>query len=182
MNWRWISTAAALAALVVGYTAFYGRGASTPALERTPPQPGYYLNDAIITQTQEDGSLGMRVVAERIEQRPRDDAIAIKNVRVNYFQAPQKEWILTARRGLVPAGSQVLQLRGDVELRPSDASHAFLQTDALAIDVGRNVAHGLDSPTKIRVGPHTLTAKSFSADLNTEKLSMESVHGAYAPL
>jgi LPS export ABC transporter protein LptC len=182
MSWRWISIAALLAALVIGYGAFNRRDAASLSMSGAPPQPGYYLNDAIITQTQKDGSLGVRFVAERIEQRPSDDAIAITGVRVNYFQAPQKEWVLTAQRGLAPAHSQILQLMGDVELRPSDAPNAFLRTDALEIDMERNVARGVESPTKLRLGPHTLTARTFTADLTTEQLHLESIHGAYAPL
>jgi LPS export ABC transporter protein LptC len=182
MNWRWVTIASLLAALVIGYGAFHRRDQNSLTAGGTPPQPGYYVNDAIITQTQEDGSLGARFVAERIEQRPSDDAIAITNVRVNYFQAPPREWILTADRGLAPADAQTLQLMGDVELRPSDAPDAFLRTDALEIDMERNVARGLESPTNIRFGPHTLTARTFTADLTTEKVHMESINGAYAPL
>ena len=181
MNWRWVSIAALLAALVIGYGAFNERDADSLTTTGAPPQPGYYLNDAIITQTQKDGSLGVRFVAKRIEQRPSDDAVAITGVRVNYFQAPRKEWILTAQHGLVPAHSQVVQLMGAVELRPSDAPNAFLRTDALEIDMERNIARGVESPTKIRIGPHTLTAHQFTADLRTEKLHLESIHGAYAP-
>jgi LPS export ABC transporter protein LptC len=182
MNWRWVTLAALLAALGIVYGAFIKRDPSSMTTGDAPPQPGYYVNDAIITQTQKDGSLGARFVAERIEQRPSDDAIAITNVRVNYFLAPPREWILTAERGVVPADSQTVQLMGAVELRPSDAPNAFLRTDALEIDMERNVARGLESPTKIRFGPHTLTARTFTADLETEKVHMESINGAYAPL
>ena len=179
MNWRWVSIAALLAALAIGYGAFNKRASRPVASDRTPAQPGYYLNDAIITQTQGDGSIGIRLVAERIEQRPGDDAIAIENVRVNYFQAPQKEWVLTAQRGLVPADSRIVHFAGDVELRPSDVPHAFLRTDALAIDTERNIARSVDAPAQLTFGQHTLTVQDFTADLNTEKLRMESVHGAY---
>jgi LPS export ABC transporter protein LptC len=182
MNWRWVTIASLLAAVVIGYGALNRRDPASLTADESPPQPGYYVNDAVITQTQKDGSLGALFVAERIEQRPSDDAIAITNVRVNYFQAPPREWVLTAERGVVPANSQTVQLMGAVELRPSDAPNAFLRTDALEIDMERNLARGIESPTKIRFGPHTLTARTFSADLKTEKVHMESIDGAYAPL
>lgn len=182
MNWRWVTLTALLAALAIGYGALNKRDPASLTTSDAPPQPGYYVNDAVIMQTQKDGSLGARFVAERIEQRPSDDAIAITNVRVNYFQAPPREWILTAERGVVPADSQTVQLMGAVELRPSDAPNAFLRTDALEIDMERNVARGLESPTTIRFGPHTLTGRTFTADLETEKVQMESINGAYAPL
>ena len=100
MNWRWISLAALLAALVIGYGAL-------------PEQPGYYLQDAVITQTHQDGSVSLRLIANRIEQQRRDDSISLDTVRVNYFQAssgqsPQREWLLNARKGFVPANFRVV--------------------------------------------------------------------------
>jgi LPS export ABC transporter protein LptC len=181
MNWRWISVAALLAALVVGYGAFNNRSASPITSRETPPQPGYYLSDAVITETEPDGSPGIRLVASRIEQRVSDDAIVVRNVHVNYFQAAGKEWLLTAQRGLVPADSRIVQFAGDVVLRPANASNAFLSTERLAIDTGRNVAYSLDSPVAMRFGQHALTVQNFTADLNTEKLRLESVNGRSEP-
>ncbi|HEX2492293.1 MAG TPA: LPS export ABC transporter periplasmic protein LptC [Steroidobacter sp.] len=178
MNWRWISLAAALAALAIGYSVFNDRRAAPAPSSAPPPQPGYYLNDAIITQTQKDGSLGVRLIADRIKQLPAEDGIELNNVRMNYFRAP-KEWILTARRGRVPADSRVVEFTGNVQLRPSDQPNAFLRTDALALDAERNLAHGREAPVSLTFGPHTVVVQDFTADLNTEKLRMEAVHGAY---
>lgn len=179
MNWRWISLAALLAAFVIGYGAWNKRRSETIAADAAPPQPGYYLNDAIITQTQRDGSLGSQLIAERIEQRTSDDAITLQKVRVHYFQAADKEWILTAQRGLVPAESSIIQLSGDVHLRPSDVERTFLRTEALAVDAERNIARAVNRPTTLEFGGHRMTVQNFTADLNTEKVRMESVRGAY---
>src|SRR5262245_13442405 len=103
MNWRWISLAALLAALVIGYGALVERNPAPTANDAQAEQPGYYLQDAVITQTQENGSVSLRLIANRIEQRRRDDSIELQTVRVNYFQSPQREWLLTARQGFVPA-------------------------------------------------------------------------------
>jgi lipopolysaccharide export system protein LptC len=162
---------------VIGYGAFNKRADLPVTSREAPPQPGYYLHDAVITETQKDGSVGIRLVASRIEQRASDDAIALTGVHVNYFQAADKEWLLTAQRGLVPADSRIVQFSGDVQLRPADASNAYLHTEKLAIDTERNVAYGLDSPVAMRFGQHALTVQHFTADLNTEKLRMESVNG-----
>ena len=56
MNWRWISLAALLAALVIGYGALVERNPAPAANSGQAEQPGYYLQDAVITQTQQDGS------------------------------------------------------------------------------------------------------------------------------
>ena len=125
--------------------------------------------------------MGTRLVASRIQQRASDDAIVITDVHVNYFQAPGKEWLLTAQRGLVPEDSRIVQFAGDVELRPADASDTFLRTERLAIDTVRNVAYSLASPVALRFGQHALTVQNFTADLNTEKVRLESVNGRSEP-
>jgi LPS export ABC transporter protein LptC len=180
MNWRWISLAALLAAVVIGYGALVERGPEPAANAGQAEQPGYFLQDAIITQTQEDGSVSLRLIANRIEQRRRDDSIALQTVRVNYFQSPQREWLLTARQGFVPANFRVVQLFGDVELRPADARPAaFLRTDAMAVDTQTNVAYSTASPVHLRFGQHAMVVKSFRADLNSEKIRLESVNGRF---
>jgi LPS export ABC transporter protein LptC len=180
MNWRWISLAALLAALVIGYGALMERSPAPTADGGQAERPGYFLQDAIITQTQKDGSVGLRLVASRIQQQHRDDSITLQTVRVDYFESPEHEWLLTARRGTVPADFRVVQLFGDVELRPANAQPAaFLRTDALAIDTQTNVAYNLSSPVRLRFGGHAMTVKNFRADLDSEKVRLETVNGRF---
>jgi LPS export ABC transporter protein LptC len=187
MNWRWISLAALLAAIVIGYGALIERSPTPAASGAQTEQPGYYLQDAVITQTQQDGSVSLRLIANRIEQQRRDDSIALETVRVNYFQtstgqSPQREWLLNARQGFVPANFRVVQLSGDVVLRPADAQEtAFLRTDAMAIDTQTNVAYSTESPVHLRFGSHAMVVKNFRADLNNEKIRLESVNGRFEP-
>jgi LPS export ABC transporter protein LptC len=187
MNWRWISLAALLGALVVGYGALVERGPTPAASGTQAEQPGYYLKDAVITQTQQNGSIGLRLVADSIEQRHGDESISLDTVRVNYFQSSAgqpspREWLLNARRALVPADFRVVQLFGDVVLRPADAQPtAFLRADALAIDTQTNVAYSTSSPVHVRFGGHSMVVKSFRADLNNEKVRLESVNGRFDP-
>ncbi len=191
MNWRWISLAALLAALVIGYGALVERSPAPTTNDAQAEQPGYYLQDAIVTQTQQDGSISLRLVANRIEQQRRDDSIALDTVRVNYYQSnsesksgqsPQREWLLNARRGFVPANFRVVQLFGDVVLRPADAQpEAFLRVDALAVDTQTNVAYNLASPVRVRFGSHEMVVKNFRADLDSENIRLESVHGRFDP-
>ncbi|HEY7639669.1 MAG TPA: LPS export ABC transporter periplasmic protein LptC [Steroidobacteraceae bacterium] len=180
MNWRWISLAALLAALVIGYGALVERNPAPAANTGEAERPSYYLQDAVITQTAQDGSVSLRLVANRIEQQEHDDSITLDTVRVDYFQSPQHEWLLTAQRGLVPPTFRVVQLFGNVELRPADAQPtAFLRADAMAIDTQTNVAYSLSSPVRLRFGGHAMTVKHFRADLTNEKLQLESVNGRF---
>jgi len=189
MNWRWISLAALLGALVIGYGALVERSPAPAAGATQAEQPGYYLQDAVITQTQKDGSVGLRLIADHIEQRGNDN-ITLDTVRVNFFQsspdqssqAAPREWLLSARQGLVPANFRVVQLFGDVVLRPADAQPtAFLRADALAIDTQTNIAYSTSSPVNVRFGGHSMVVKSFRADLTNEKVRLESVNGRFDP-
>jgi LPS export ABC transporter protein LptC len=182
VSWRWISITALLAAVVIGYNAFMRRSGEPAAPSEELPQPGYFLRQAVVTQTQKDGSLGLRLTAERIQQRPLNDAIVMDGVRANYFRAQDHEWIMTARHGVVPPDSRTVQLDGDVELRPADATPtAFLRVDSLAVDTEKNIAYSTSSPVEVRFGPHAVTVKRFVADLNSEKIHVESPHGRYEP-
>lgn len=187
MNWRWISLAAALAAIVIGYGAFMDNDSAPTMSHELPEQPGYYLKDAVILRTRPDGSPSIELVARQIEQRlnraQRGEAINLESVRVNYFGTTDWQWELTAQNGQVPPNSRVVHLDGDVELRSlaSDASDTFLRTDELAIDTEKHLAYSTRSPVHVRFGPHSMVAKNLRADLNSEKLRLESVNGRFDP-
>jgi len=186
MNWRWVSLTAALAAIVIGYGAFVDDGDVPPANHDLPEQPGYYLKDAVILRTREDGSPGIELIARHIQQllsRPtRAEAITMESVRVNYFGKDDWQWALTAKTGLVPPNSRIVQLEGDVELRSLEGNEsAYLRTNELAIDTEKNVAYSTRSPVQMRFGQHAMTVKSLRADLTSEKLRLETVNGRFDP-
>ena len=178
MNWRWISIAALLAALVAGYGAFVRQDSSQVSLADSQRSPSYFLRDAIITQTEEDGSPGLRLIAERIDQASAGANIELSKVHVDFLRTKDRQWTLTADEGLIPAQSQVIQFSGDVHLRPIDATTpTYLRTDALSVDTERQVAYTTNSPVNIRFGKFAMTVKRFEADLNTEKVKLESARG-----
>lgn len=178
MNWTWISIAAVLAALVIGFGALSRRDSGTAENAAAPEQPAYYLKDAVITQTGEDGRPEIRLAANRIEQKRNDDTVQLTSVRVDYLKAPDKQWLLSAERGLIPAESHTIQFMGDVELRPADGpAMTFLRTEEISVDSERNVAYTTTSPVSIRFGAYAMQVKRFEADLTTEKVRMEAVNG-----
>jgi len=178
MSWRWISLAAGLAALVAVFGALVDRDTSGDASDSTAPPPGYYLQDAIITQTQIDGSPDMRLIASRIDQQREDDTIHLAKVQVDYLKVPARHWILTADAGEIPADSRIVQFSGNVELRPADTqAQTYLRTDALAIDTEKHLAYTTQSPVEVRFGKNAMTVRKLQADLTTEKIKLESVRG-----
>ena len=187
MNWRWVSLAAALAAIVIGYGAFMDDGSGPTMSHELPEQPGYYLKDAVVLRTREDGSPGIELVAREIQQKLNrtegGEAITMAGVRVNYYGTTDWQWELTSHNGLVPPNSRIVFLEGDVELRSlaSNATDTFLRTDELAIDTEKSVAYSTRSPVHVRFGPHSMVVKSLRADLNKQKLRLESVNGRFDP-
>lgn len=182
MNWRWISSTALLAALVVGFGALSRRESSTEVAGTTLQQPAYYLKDAVITETQPDGTPKLRLIANRIEQQPRDGSFTLDTVRVDYLRVPGKQWFLSADHGFMPEDSRKVQFIGDVELRPTEGpASTFLLTDELTIDTEKNLAYTTTSPVSMRYGNYSMTVKRFEADLKTEKIRMESAHGRSEP-
>jgi len=180
MNWRWIITVALLAALLVGYSAFLRREPSSAA-NNSLEQPGYYLENAVVTQSNEDGSPGITLLAKRIEQRQREDEINLIDVELDYLQTPEQRWSLKADRAVVPRDSRIVQFSGAVELRPrNSAENAYLRTQALTLDTANNLAYSNDSPVDVRLGPYLLTAQRIDVDLKREKIRMRGVSGQTA--
>jgi LPS export ABC transporter protein LptC len=187
MNWRSVSFAAVLAAIVIGYGAFVDNGGAPTMSHELPEQPGYYLKDAVVLRTRKDGAPSIELIAKQIEQKLNPnrggEAIVMESVRVNYFGANDWQWELTAKSGQVPPNSRVVHLDGDVELRSLAASSpdTFLRTDELAIDTEKNLAYSTRSPVKVRFGQHSMVVKNLRADLNSEKLRLEAVNGRFDP-
>jgi LPS export ABC transporter protein LptC len=126
------------------------------------------------------------LIARRIQQRltgpASGEAITLESVRVNYFGKEDWQWGLTAQIALVPPNSRIVQLEGDVELRPLEGDNtAFLRTDELAIDTEKHLAYSTRSPAHMRFGQHSMTVKTLRADLTSEKLRLETVNGRFEP-
>lgn len=178
MSWRWISIAAMLAAVVVGFGALSGRNTEDENAAATSEQPAFYAKDAIVLQTQEDGSPQARLVADRIDQKVADDSILLHNVRVDYLRVPGKVWVMHADRGEVPADSRTIAFSGNVRMYPADTTpEAFLRTDSIVVDTDRNLAYTTSSPTSLQYGRYTMRVKRLQADLKTEKVTLEAVNG-----
>jgi LPS export ABC transporter protein LptC len=178
MHWRWISIAALLAALVAGYGAFMRQDPSQVTLSGAERAPSYFLRNAIITQTEKDGAPGLRLVADRIDQASAGASIRLTTVQVDFLRTKDRQWTLTAKEGFIPPQSRIIEFRGDVHLRPVDAATpTYLRTVALNVDTERHVAYTTTSPVRIQYGKFAMTVQRFEADMNTEKVKLESVRG-----
>jgi LPS export ABC transporter protein LptC len=180
MNWRWIITVALLAAALAGYSAFLRRDPAGVVNNNTLEQPGYYLEDAVVTQSNEDGSPGITLTAKRIEQPQREEQINLIDVELDYLQTAQQRWSLKAARAVVPRDSRLVEFSGDVELRPRQSKQrAYLRTQALTVDTEKNLAYN-DVPVTVGFGPYLLTGRRIEVDLKNENIRLRNVVGKSA--
>ncbi len=121
-----------------------------------------------------------QLAAARIELQPTNDDLSMNEVLLNFLQTPEQQWRLTADRGFKAGDSPVFRLAGDVELRPAGGDlQGSLRADELAIDIEKEVAFSTRSPVDISFGQHTMQVRSFSFDLNEQRLNLESGEGRY---
>jgi LPS export ABC transporter protein LptC len=169
-----------------GASWYWGRvgTAVRPAGELRESLPlGYYLTDAEITGTNEDGTQLYKIWAGRAEERPDENRLFLSNVRVEYRPVEDIPWLLTADTGEAPEDESYFDLRGAVELanEPEDGDRTIIQTQALRFEPGELIA-STDESVSLFVGSRRLDAVGIRVFLRDDRLELESsVHGEFNP-
>lgn len=157
------------------------REPAEPATAARTGQPGYYLKDATLQQTDETGRVEMRVTAANAVQDPATRVVRGETLRVDYFLDEPRTWVMTADAGTLPPDGQTVQLEGDVRLTGLDTGSdpAVIRTERMTLDVDASVAT-TPEPVRIDMGTNSITARGLRADLKTDRLQLEAdVHGRY---
>ena len=146
--------------------------------------PGYYLNNAVLTDYDETGAPAIRIHAERIDQIDHGAEVALYNVRFDY-QAPNgQSWVMFGDVAHVEAGGKVIDVTGNVRLEgqtTEKSGTAVVHTDALSYDVPDAIA-STQSDVRIDFGAHSLTARGLVANLKERTMRLESkVNGRFQP-
>jgi len=180
MNWRWVAFTALIGALMVSYGVLTGNRRDVVPASAGVQQLGYYMNDAVITETSPEGNPRLKLIARTIQQDPQDNSVALFDVQLDYVSIPDKHWLLTAERGSVPADSHTVTFLGDVTLRQLDVQPgATIRTPSVSVNTDTNIARSRD-PVSIELGNHNVLARGFTADLKAERVRLESqVHGRF---
>lgn len=165
-----------LAALAVAtwWLAGPGRPDAEPAAAAAATQPGYYVRDALLEQTDEAGRLELRLAAARAQQDPPSGEVDVETIRVDYFPADRAPWEIHADRGRLPREATHVHLAGDVTLEGTaegERAAPVVRTDTLTLDVTRSVAR-TDDEVRIEFGPHAVTAQGLTADLEADRLEL----------
>jgi LPS export ABC transporter protein LptC len=158
-----------------------------PALSPEAQQaelPGYYLNNAVLTDYDETGAPAIRIHAERIDQIDHGNEVALYNVRFDY-QAPNgQSWVMFGDVAHVEAGGKVVDVTGNVRLEGQTSEKsgtAVVHTDALSYDVADAIA-STQSDVRIYFGAQSLTARGLVANLKERTMRLESkVNGHFHP-
>ena len=145
---------------------------------------GYYLTDAEISGTGEDGQLLYKIWASRAEERPDEKRLFMSNVRVEYSPVEDVPWLLTADAGEAPTDESYIDLSGTVELanEPLDAGDkTIIQTQALRFEPETFVASS-EATVSLFVGTRRLDVVGIKIYLRDDRLELESsVHGEFDP-
>jgi len=151
-----------------------------PGTDATVTQPGYYLINAELEQTDQTGRLTLKVHAAEARQLEQHGDVNLEQLRVDYLPEPGRDWRMTSTGGtLLPSGRTVL-LVGDVKLSAPDEGAAVVRTEHMRLDIDQQLATTSD-PVRMELPPHELTARGMRADLKRETLHLAAaVSGTFA--
>jgi lipopolysaccharide export system protein LptC len=185
MSPRTITFIVLLTAAAIG-SWYLVRSNATTYDDETAPDPihrGYYLKQARILGTGEDGKLLYEIEAEHAEQQ-QDDRVEFTTVRIRYAPESDVPWTISADEATLREGAPRIALRGHVQILNSGASRdedTEIRTQYLELDPDRFIAE-TDERVQIRFGARSVTAKGMLASLNDDKIELKSnVRGKIAP-
>ncbi len=179
---QWTLIALAFAAAGSWWLTASDDGEAPPAAPEAPGQPGYYLRDAKLEQTDDDGRVYLRITTERAAQDPASQEIELTPVRVEYMPPGSAPWLLTADQGRLPPGGRIVSLSENVTLTGTPvprAAPAIIRTPRLALDTVDSIAT-TTAAVRIELGKQVMLATGMRADLKHDRMALEAnVRGRY---
>ena len=161
-----------------------GTAETQPGEVRESLPLGYYLIDAEIFGTDEDGRLLYKIWAGRAEERPDEDRLSLSDVRIEYRPVENVPWLLTADFGEAPTDQSYIDLRGAVELAnaPRDlGDRTLIRTQELRFEPETFVA-STEEAVSLFLGAKRLDAVGIKVYLRDDRLELKSsVRGDFDP-
>ena len=147
--------------------------------------PGYFLNDAVLTDYDAAGAPGIRIEAKRIEQVAHSEDVELFDVKVDYRPPDGESWTLIGDTAHVKQGAKIVDVEGNVRLQGEASGPKGLvpvvRTNTLRYDIDQQIVTTHDD-VKVDFGPNTITAHGMSANLKDRTMRLEyKVHGIFHP-
>lgn len=157
------------------------RVANHEAKEEKPEVSGYYLLNAGFVAPGPDGQPLYRLDARTMTHGVDSGLVEMDDVRIEYRQDAESDWVVTAPRGSARLDWQTLQLAGGVRVEVETPDHPpmVLVTPDLLVDAVDQQAT-TESEVKLTWGTQTVDAVGMSVDLTAGLVRLESrVNGLF---
>jgi LPS export ABC transporter protein LptC len=153
--------------------------------DRSEPKRGFYLRDAVLYGTGEDGSPRYTLKADRIDQNIAEDRFDATSIDLKLSDPDDPggpPWLVRADRGIIPMDQEYIQLNGGVRARRDQPDPTFsLESESMRLLNEERVAQTSDLVV-IRYGQQQLTAVGMRAYFNEDRVELQSmVHGDFTP-
>ncbi|MBT8144899.1 MAG: LPS export ABC transporter periplasmic protein LptC [Gammaproteobacteria bacterium] len=172
-----------VAAAVASFLLIGGRQ-TTDTPGRTTAESGYYLRDATIEGVDDQGRHIYSLRAERILQQAGEQSVILEQVDLEYALPDTEPWQLRAASGVIPAGGELIELRGDVTMEEQlmrGNPLTRISTPELAIDLLSHTATTSERVDIVRDN-YSLSAIGLLADFQQQTLRLETeVNGRFLP-
>jgi lipopolysaccharide export system protein LptC len=186
VNLRGVLALLLLAAAAVGTWLLSLRGTEEVPQAADPSTivSGYYMRDATVTGTAEDGDVLYRLHAAEATQAEDGGPVQLSEVTVRYSPEATVPWSLTAASGVLEPASRKIVLSGNVRAvsEPDDNGEVTeLTTARLEFDPRAKTASTEERVT-IRIGEQSLSATGMLAFLQEDRVELKSnVSGKFMP-
>jgi lipopolysaccharide export system protein LptC len=144
---------------------------------------GYYMTDAELIVTGEDGQTRYRVRTESATQNPDGGAISLDKVFVEYDPLSSVPWDLHADSGYIPPDRNTIELRGNVIAQTRDDKDVpiTIRTDFLELDTDTYIAR-TEHKVAIDYSHNRVFATGMRAFLKEDRLQLlTDVNGKFDP-
>ena len=148
-----------------------------------PNSKGFYLQNAKILGTGENGKLLYQIKAQRAQQLP-NQSIELKNVSLRYSSNTGIPWIINAKTAIISKDQKNLDLSGEVVATSQvgfSGKTTEIKTPLLRIEP-MNYKAETNSSVYLKIGPQQILATGMLALLKENRLELKSdVNGMFNP-
>lgn len=144
---------------------------------------GYYMTDAEVVVTGDDGLPLYRLRTDSAVQQERDGDIVLDKVLVDYDPAQSIPWDLHADSGQIPPDRTMIELEGNVVARTRDDANTpiTIRTDYLELNTETYVAETTHK-VSIDYSTNQVQATGLRAYFKEDRLQLlADVHGKFYP-